>query len=1194
MATGGARAPSDADLNEWYGRVFSESKWIEFLMLLDVSTSSQLYNLSDTVRRLLDSADFGVKDFCCIKIVKAASSKREWEIVETTIAKAEAFSAQDECRKIAIRRLLDQSPTDSEWDYIKKFLVAKTEAGIKDSCYFEAMKKAAAYRRPELILELMDIVDSSDNIEECFQTALTSAKSAEDSKKFVAQLLDKVKYQESNIVLRCYTRAIMFAFTLDSGMRNAKSDRKSKSENHWSWILQLICCAIKHRDLPAAKGYDLLKIFLKEAIRKLSWSEVCQTLDIIFHYNTEHHELPFTIKNGWLKIVLNGAIRNSNWSVICQILEIIFRFVERQKLPVATKNDWLNFILTEAIRHSNWSVVCQILSILGTTDNFDPLQKVQTLNENKNISELLEKLKTIDKIEWAISVTLIHYFAQEKQNIALTDEIVLILTEEVLHLDRSLDRVVKERMGPFNIIKILDKSRHINDFLRRVSSCTKSRGDLKNHLLLQYLRPESEPIHSVGRVRSPCGHSRLSYGFAEAGIQSFNRHQEKCTSTTCHCGSKDRCIPKLIESAASKYDWQDVLEIVRHNNSYAKVATDAYLKMFNKNNQNDVKEYLEMIKLSVVHIESENDWEYIIKILRLIDTPTSKCQGFVTAVNTAFQHHKSELALKLVDSAQVENIKVCPIFKDQLRIERYSASNSSKLKQLINELTNRICPRWNYQRLGSADIEPGGFQASSMCICHPTRNSLCDQLWPAALIENMEDRNWKLVLLLLTEVTDADDRDQKCLQLLPEAIERNKARIACGILRFVSKELTRKRDHFCSKISNIIGKGETVALLISLIRLASTKKVIKHCHFRAFIGALRTRNFSMILYIVRSKFRPDFTHPDILHFLANEALLGDFELIKLIFGELKRCAQENFGIDIQFSRECHDMIAAVLFKSMSEGHVALASAILEYADIHYRTKDSEQPFELETTLLIAAAHCGHHELAEQILAQQAPVDEKDSQGRTALSWASIWGHIKTVKTLIDNGARIMHKDNDDATCIQLATLHHQSDVLKLLLHHDERTQVDSDRKYKQMSLRLHKSLCDAGFTEQRAKVLQQMADCLQKLARDLTKEDWHLTGSYSDGVGNSLVQVNGRTASDSDIDWTVIIRPSIKDWNEEEEDEEEEDKEEGDEEEDRARNLKKLTFHLMGHCKCDDTPEELERSIVRDGHAETKRPAGTV
>uniref|UniRef100_A0A1I8J1N1 Mab-21 domain-containing protein n=1 Tax=Macrostomum lignano TaxID=282301 RepID=A0A1I8J1N1_9PLAT len=32
----------------------------------------------------------------------------------------------------------------------------------------------------------------------------------------------------------------------------------------------------------------------------------------------------------------------------------------------------------------------------------------------------------------------------------------------------------------------------------------------------------------------------------------------------------------------------------------------------------------------------------------------------------------------------------------------------------------------------------------------------------------------------------------------------------------------------------------------------------------------------------------------------------------------------------------------------------------------------------------------------------------------------------------------------------------------------------------------------------------------------------YMTGSYAEGWANSLVQVNGRTAADSDIDWTVL------------------------------------------------------------------------
>uniref|UniRef100_A0A1I8H0A1 NTP_transf_2 domain-containing protein n=1 Tax=Macrostomum lignano TaxID=282301 RepID=A0A1I8H0A1_9PLAT len=107
-----------------------------------------------------------------------------------------------------------------------------------------------------------------------------------------------------------------------------------------------------------------------------------------------------------------------------------------------------------------------------------------------------------------------------------------------------------------------------------------------------------------------------------------------------------------------------------------------------------------------------------------------------------------------------------------------------------------------------------------------------------------------------------------------------------------------------------------------------------------------------------------------------------------------------------------------------------------------------------------------------------------------------------------------------------------------------------------MSEELHRLLSDAGFTEQRAKCQQRLADWLEEVAGVLTQDGdrRRITGSYAEGWANSLVQVNGRTAADSDIDWTVLVA--------------------------------KQEFHLEGGCRgrsgsCRDAP----RLQVTEGHA---------
>uniref|UniRef100_A0A1I8FZ50 NTP_transf_2 domain-containing protein n=1 Tax=Macrostomum lignano TaxID=282301 RepID=A0A1I8FZ50_9PLAT len=82
---------------------------------------------------------------------------------------------------------------------------------------------------------------------------------------------------------------------------------------------------------------------------------------------------------------------------------------------------------------------------------------------------------------------------------------------------------------------------------------------------------------------------------------------------------------------------------------------------------------------------------------------------------------------------------------------------------------------------------------------------------------------------------------------------------------------------------------------------------------------------------------------------------------------------------------------------------------------------------------------------------------------------------------------------------------------------------DEERDY-WLSEELHALFEAAGFTQERARCQQSLASLLESTAQVLPQDNgrMHMTGSYAEGWANSLVQVNGRTAADSDIDWTVL------------------------------------------------------------------------
>lgn len=111
----------------------------------------------------------------------------------------------------------------------------------------------------------------------------------------------------------------------------------------------------------------------------------------------------------------------------------------------------------------------------------------------------------------------------------------------------------------------------------------------------------------------------------------------------------------------------------------------------------------------------------------------------------------------------------------------------------------------------------------------------------------------------------------------------------------------------------------------------------------------------------------------------------------------------------------------------------------------------------------------------------------------------------------------------------------------------------------QLSTRLHQLLNNAGFTEEKAEFQIRMADFIEGIAREVTGSDIRMTGSFADGWANSLVQVNGRTAADSDIDFTVLLP--------------------GD------------PLHLEGGCTCENQGD-VSRLKVVEGHAQLQVPAG--
>ncbi|KAI8813301.1 ankyrin repeat-containing domain protein, partial [Cladochytrium replicatum] len=84
-----------------------------------------------------------------------------------------------------------------------------------------------------------------------------------------------------------------------------------------------------------------------------------------------------------------------------------------------------------------------------------------------------------------------------------------------------------------------------------------------------------------------------------------------------------------------------------------------------------------------------------------------------------------------------------------------------------------------------------------------------------------------------------------------------------------------------------------------------------------------------------------------------------------------------------------------------------------------------------TPLVEAIVH-GHYFAARSILKAGASVDVLDSQGRTALHWAALFGGREIAQLLIHHGANATIYDSEGRNVVHLGTLNRKSTLGFLL------------------------------------------------------------------------------------------------------------------------------------------------------------------
>ena len=92
-----------------------------------------------------------------------------------------------------------------------------------------------------------------------------------------------------------------------------------------------------------------------------------------------------------------------------------------------------------------------------------------------------------------------------------------------------------------------------------------------------------------------------------------------------------------------------------------------------------------------------------------------------------------------------------------------------------------------------------------------------------------------------------------------------------------------------------------------------------------------------------------------------------------------------------------------------------------------------------------AAQEGKGDCVEVLLSHGADVNAKDNYGRTALSFAAIYGDVECVQMLIGAGADVNAKSNDGGTPLIVAALWGKRDCVEVLLSHG--AEVDAKGKF---------------------------------------------------------------------------------------------------------------------------------------------------
>jgi ankyrin repeat protein len=139
-------------------------------------------------------------------------------------------------------------------------------------------------------------------------------------------------------------------------------------------------------------------------------------------------------------------------------------------------------------------------------------------------------------------------------------------------------------------------------------------------------------------------------------------------------------------------------------------------------------------------------------------------------------------------------------------------------------------------------------------------------------------------------------------------------------------------------------------------------------------------------------------------------------------------ADEEPLIPIEGVNEINEQGFSKLHSAAMQGDARMAKQLLRQgADVNIRQA------EFQGTPLQYAAAVEHLPVIEVLLAHNADVDARDTQGRTPLIWAALKGQTGAVRLLLDAGAEIAAATNTGWTALHYAYSEGHSGTVELLL-----------------------------------------------------------------------------------------------------------------------------------------------------------------